>query len=278
VREAAANALGKVGDKESVPALVAALEDAEENVRWFAVESLRKLGAKEAVPAMQDVLRNDESARVREIAASALGALGQPASIPVLRDALDDENERVQQKASAALLALAKDDYDSMALVADVFAEREMLTPAAQVLNRVIEQFAEKEGMEERVARAYEKLADILLRQEDYAGAVRALEKLQTLRRDDPAVQARLVRALIQAGETARVVAAFEKRLGAAADPAPEAAAALDAVVLMQEAEKTEDARKLLEIAARHINENSPQDLQDRLARLRAERDAPATE
>jgi HEAT repeat protein len=278
VREAAANAMGKVGDRESVPALVAALDDSAENVRWFAVESLRKLGAKEAVPALQEVLKEDDSARVREIAASALGALGQPGSIPALRDALDDPNERVQQKASAALLALAKDDYDSMALVADVFAERDLLVPSAQVLGRIIEQFSDKEGMDERVARAYAKLADILQRQEDWAGAARALEKLMTLKPDDQAVHGQYVAALIQAGETARVVASFEKRLAAAADPVPVVSRALDAVELMIAAEKTEDARKLLEVAARSLGEEAPEDVQTRLEQLKTRLEAPAVE
>jgi HEAT repeat protein len=270
VREAAANALGKVGDQESVPALLAALEDSAENVRWFAVESLRKLGAREAVPAIQEVLGEDQSARVREIAASALGALGQPGSIPALRDALDDANERVQQKASAALLALAKDDYDSMALVADVFAERDMLAPAAQVLNRIIEQFADQEDMEQRLARAYGKLADILQRQEDWSGAARALEKLQELKPDDSAVREQLMSALIKAGEAPRVVAMFEERLGAAADPAPVAARALDAAEQMLDAEGNDDAAKLLALAARHIDEDAPEELRTRLQRLQA--------
>ena len=98
VRESAANALGKLGSAQAVGALIARLDDQEENVRWFAVESLRKLSAKNAVPKLTDLLLKDESSRVREVTAIALGDLGQPGAVPALRKALKDENERVRAK------------------------------------------------------------------------------------------------------------------------------------------------------------------------------------
>lgn len=268
VREAAANALGKVGTKESIPGLTAALTDTSENVRWFAVESLRKLGAVDAVPALQEVLKEDESARVREIAASALGALGQPAAIPTLRDALDDANERVRQKTVAALLALAKDDYDSMALVADVLAERKMYAPAAQVLGRIIEQFSEAEGMADRITGTYARLADVLTKQEDYAGAARALEKLDTLKGGDAAVRQQMINAWIQAGETARVNAAFEKWFAAREDKMATVLRALDVVDALVAADKKDEARTLLQMAGQNAGEAPPEEVKARIDAL----------
>ena len=64
-----------------MPALVGALDDAHEQVRWVAAETLGHLGAeaKEAVPALKKLLKTDEDKDVREMAALALQEI-EPAS------------------------------------------------------------------------------------------------------------------------------------------------------------------------------------------------------
>jgi HEAT repeat protein len=57
VRNQAAEALAKIGDKRAVPALIAALKDEDEQVRNQAAEALAKIGDKRAVPALKAAYR-----------------------------------------------------------------------------------------------------------------------------------------------------------------------------------------------------------------------------
>jgi hypothetical protein len=77
VREHAATALGKSGDKDVVPALIGALDDRDATVREHVATALGRLGDKRAIPALILVLQTDPDARVREHAASALGMIGK---------------------------------------------------------------------------------------------------------------------------------------------------------------------------------------------------------
>ncbi|MCS7289027.1 MAG: HEAT repeat domain-containing protein, partial [Roseiflexus sp.] len=81
VRQAAAAALGAIGDAQAVPALSAALHDRDEDVRRAAVKALGRIGDPQAAPALIAALRNrDED--VRRVAAEALTSL-----LPRLRSA-----------------------------------------------------------------------------------------------------------------------------------------------------------------------------------------------
>ncbi|MDW8071139.1 MAG: HEAT repeat domain-containing protein, partial [Anaerolineae bacterium] len=87
VRWAAAKALGKLGDAQAVPALLAALQDEDWRVRVAAAEALGKLGDAQAVPALIAALR-DEDADMRRAAVEALGKLGDAQAVPALLAAL----------------------------------------------------------------------------------------------------------------------------------------------------------------------------------------------
>jgi HEAT repeat protein len=100
VREAAAEALGEIG-APAVPGLLAALRDAEEDVREAAAKALEQIGAP-AVPGLLAALRDAEE-DVREAAAEALGEIGDAAVVPGLLAALGDADERVREAAAAAL-------------------------------------------------------------------------------------------------------------------------------------------------------------------------------
>jgi HEAT repeat protein len=63
----AAAALGELGDKSAIPALVEALKSPSESVRTNAVQSLDRLGAIEAIPNVKSLLL-DRSANVRAAA------------------------------------------------------------------------------------------------------------------------------------------------------------------------------------------------------------------
>ena len=79
-RENAAIDIGKIGDAAGVPALVAALGDADKNVRWRAAEALGEIKNAAAVPALVAAL-GDADADVRRNAASALRAIGTPEAL-----------------------------------------------------------------------------------------------------------------------------------------------------------------------------------------------------
>ncbi len=272
VREAAANALGKVGSASSIPALSAALGDVAENVRWFAVEGLRKLGATQAAPLIAERLQKDPSARVREIAASALGELSQPASVLALRAALGDQNERVRQKAVNALLALATDTYERMKVVADAFQERDLLDPAGRVLERVIEQFKGQEDMKGRIVETYRQLADVLKKQADFAAAADAYEHLDELMGGSAEVRRELVACWLRAAQPQRVVPAVQEWL-AAARPEEKAAMmelALDSVGLLVDSGERALAGQLLESLTEAAGEQPAQALAARIAELHA--------
>jgi HEAT repeat protein len=111
VRDAAAFALGEIGrdsllaagDPNLVPALVAALKDADGLVRRSAAYALGNLGADaaSAVDAL-NAAQNDDRPEVRQNVANALGKMGV-AGLAGLRNALRDSDNLVQRDAAAAL-------------------------------------------------------------------------------------------------------------------------------------------------------------------------------
>jgi len=87
VRKSAANALGKIGDPVSVPALLGAAKDVAPDVRGSVATALGKIGDPAAVPALTAAL-GDENLDVRLHAAEALGEISDPAALPPLTAAL----------------------------------------------------------------------------------------------------------------------------------------------------------------------------------------------
>jgi hypothetical protein len=72
IRNYVVDALGKLGGKEAVSALIAALRDSVFFVRIAAIEALAKLKAQNAVEPLIEVLENDLADDVREVAVKAL--------------------------------------------------------------------------------------------------------------------------------------------------------------------------------------------------------------
>ena len=99
VREAAAEALGQIGDAAAVPGLLAALGDADWRVRRAAAAALGQIGAP-AVPGLLAALRYAEE-DVREAAAAALREIGDAAAVPGLLAALRDADADVRRAAAA---------------------------------------------------------------------------------------------------------------------------------------------------------------------------------
>jgi len=85
---AAGDALGRIGDPDTVSGLLVALEHPEENVRLGAARALGLMRVEAAVEPLRTMLIKGEGATV-SIAAEALGRIGSPAAMGALLAALD---------------------------------------------------------------------------------------------------------------------------------------------------------------------------------------------
>lgn len=101
VRWAAAQALRKIGPP-TVPALLQALRDESTRVAQAMVEALGEIGDPEAVPALLEMLRH-ESTWMRHAAVKALGEIGDPQAAPALLEMLRNRDEYIRREAAKAL-------------------------------------------------------------------------------------------------------------------------------------------------------------------------------
>jgi len=102
LRGPAADALGRMGNREAVPYLQQAVQDADEDVRTRIAYALGKLGDKHAVSTLIDLLK-DEQWTVRANAAQALGMIGDSSARQALRGLHNDRNSSVRDASEAAL-------------------------------------------------------------------------------------------------------------------------------------------------------------------------------
>jgi HEAT repeat protein len=97
VRRAAAEALGKIGDPQAIPALLEALKDRDGDVRRAVADALGIIGDPQAIPALLEALK-DENWWVHQAAMEALGEIGDPA-VPALMEALKNKDEDMRYAA-----------------------------------------------------------------------------------------------------------------------------------------------------------------------------------
>jgi HEAT repeat protein len=112
VRAAAADALYSFfyEEEDVLPGLIAALKDNEAEVRTAAAGALRFPKAKDAVKPLLGLLKDDENALVREVAASALGDIASDAGevVPALAKALRGKESAVRDAAAWSLSAFGE--------------------------------------------------------------------------------------------------------------------------------------------------------------------------
>jgi HEAT repeat protein len=115
----AAKRLGALRDPRGVDPLVAVLGDATRDVRWGAIEALGEIGDRRAVPALVEYLKKPEAYRWgKRLLADALGAIGDPAALPSLVTLLGDEDPFVRRVAALAILRIG--DAGAAAKVAEL--------------------------------------------------------------------------------------------------------------------------------------------------------------
>ncbi|WP_418281304.1 HEAT repeat domain-containing protein [Halorubrum sp. DTA98] len=101
LRMAAVNALGRLAEPSTLPALIDALSDADPRVRLRACHACGSFTNPRTVPAL--VERLDDQSRVRRAAANALGGIATDRALEPLTDLLDDSDESLRRIAAGAL-------------------------------------------------------------------------------------------------------------------------------------------------------------------------------
>jgi HEAT repeat protein len=109
LRSRAAEALGNIGDKSSIPYLVAALTNNDLEVRISAIKALGSLGAKEAIPDLVKLL-DDKQNRVVSTTIDTLGILQSKKTVSVLTPFLENTNSEIRTKAKKAIAEIMKMD------------------------------------------------------------------------------------------------------------------------------------------------------------------------
>jgi hypothetical protein len=145
----AAKVLSARRDPRALAPLVAALADANRDVRWAALEALGALGDRRAVPALVEYLKRPEAYRWgKRLAAASLGALGDPAALEPLLGLLGDEDPFARRAAALSLLRLG--DRAAVARVAELVrdASDETLGTVRREVRRA------EENLRRNVARA----------------------------------------------------------------------------------------------------------------------------
>lgn len=212
VRQAAAVALGEIGDPQTVQPLVTVLKDAERSVRIAAAEALGKIKEASAVQPLSLAL-SDKEGEVREAAAQALGQIGDGRAIVPICAALANGYVRLAGVEALDKLGWQPDKSEAGAvywIIKDQWAKCvEIGSPAVKPLTVALANRYHKETVARTLgqigdARAVQPLITVLTdsSESNRQAAVRALTQIGT-----PAVES-LIAALTDISGDVRHAAA----------------------------------------------------------------------
>nr|CAA30066.1 hypothetical 30kD protein [Tolypothrix sp. PCC 7601] len=119
LRRNAARALGKLGEKRAVPALIKALECSDFYVREAAAQSLEMLGDSSSIPRLIELLNDQvpgtlpapeppQLTQPFDAIIEALGTLGASDAIPIIQEFLEHTVPRIQYAAARAMYQLTQ--------------------------------------------------------------------------------------------------------------------------------------------------------------------------
>lgn len=111
VRFEALRALGGCGGKDVVSALLPSLADEDWRIRMAAAEGLGRTGERAVIPQLAELLVEKETPIVVETAAEAIGALGGADAVEPLIQVLRVGRLRARNKARLLLSAIARDEF-----------------------------------------------------------------------------------------------------------------------------------------------------------------------
>ncbi|MBZ0285113.1 MAG: HEAT repeat domain-containing protein [Anaerolineae bacterium] len=109
VMQAALRAFQMIGEG-AIPGLITLLQHKDEKLRIAAAWALGEIGNREAVPALIKTLEDRRSAALRQQAADALGRIGDAEAVNALSRALGDREKEVRKEAADALRKIGTPD------------------------------------------------------------------------------------------------------------------------------------------------------------------------
>ncbi len=124
VRAAALAALGRHGEPSDAPQITARLTDKANFVRWEAAQALQKIHNPETVPALLKAVGEDVDADVRAACAGALGQYAEARVVQGLIGALDDGDYSVVNASRQSLSTLTGYDFGNDASLWLIWAEK----------------------------------------------------------------------------------------------------------------------------------------------------------
>ncbi len=161
VRMREAQRLGNELDRESLPQLIALLEDNSSGVRLHAAVSLGRIGDRSALPALLNALNSDQSAAVRIMTAQALGGFREKKAVEALVEAVAEGDENTRP---AAIRALGRSGGEE---VLDILVEKAKDHESSRVRVAALDSLAEMlisgapdDGDTVRIERALTEAAD----------------------------------------------------------------------------------------------------------------------
>jgi phycocyanobilin lyase subunit alpha len=108
LRRKAAESLGRIGDRQAVPALIQALECEDLFVRETVAWALSRIGDPSAAPALLALLAG-VGKQPYEVLIETLGDLRATDAVPLIRPYLQDSSERLRCAAARSLFQLTRD-------------------------------------------------------------------------------------------------------------------------------------------------------------------------
>jgi len=136
VRESAIDALGEIGDPRAVGPLIKLLSERSSSIRESAKKALGKIG-QPAIQVFIDNASSNEDPRAREYAAGILGEIGGSAAVQPLVKALSDEDSRVRISAARTLGQIG--DPNAAKALSDALEDesRDVRKSAAEALGKI---------------------------------------------------------------------------------------------------------------------------------------------
>jgi len=131
----AAEALGKIGNPQAIPHLIASIRDSGWGfIGNAATEAMSRMGSEGAEQLLE--LLGDPVTDVRLAAVQALGGVGDPQAVEPLQKALSDGDKDVRQAAAGALGKLGAPAVDSLIAA---LQDRAVAAHAAQALGHIVD-------------------------------------------------------------------------------------------------------------------------------------------
>jgi hypothetical protein len=130
VRRSAAEAIGKIGDAESIPTLHRLLREGNDSERRGTAEALGNLKSVDSVASLVASLEKDRDLQVRLLSAVALGRIGSKAAVAPLAERLaqNGENDNVRAYVAESLGRLGA--TAKIGAILSVFEESHRRSPA----------------------------------------------------------------------------------------------------------------------------------------------------